>query len=291
MTNEELLQKAIAAIKAGDPKFARELIAQIIKADRRNEQAWLWLTQTDISHEQKVKSLQNVLKTNPDNQVAKDGLAKLQGGEPVAVPVPPVAEPPTEPEPPSLLASRAPAKAVKVLAPLDADPPPDTKQCPHCAETIKAEAKVCRFCGNDLVAKNRITASQLIDSYVATKSRQGWQVVSRTDTSVQLRKPKKWNTLGLVLGLLGLALFGLGLLILALVLIDYALQKEETLFMTAQQISDENARLKAKQVDRTAIKAARARLRAKQAPAVWAIIVVVISVVLVLGGLFCALPS
>jgi hypothetical protein len=26
----------------------------------------------------------------------------------------------------------------------------DTRKCPHCAEIIKSEAKVCRFCGRDV---------------------------------------------------------------------------------------------------------------------------------------------
>lgn len=35
----------------------------------------------------------------------------------------------------------------------------ENRKCPHCAEVIKREAKVCRFCGRDIVPAAQLTTT------------------------------------------------------------------------------------------------------------------------------------
>lgn len=88
------LQQAIAAIKAGDKETGKQLLIEVLKEYRRNENAWLWMTQVVSTKDERIKCLQNVLKINPDNEKAKRGLAKLTQAETQPPPkLPPLSQP------------------------------------------------------------------------------------------------------------------------------------------------------------------------------------------------------
>jgi hypothetical protein len=83
-TTSTLLQTAIQAIKAGDKATGRRLLAEALRADPGNEQAWLWMSGVVDSDEQQRQCLERVLVINPANALARQGLAALQHKAPAS---------------------------------------------------------------------------------------------------------------------------------------------------------------------------------------------------------------
>ncbi len=74
---EAWLRAGITAVKKGDRVQGRELLEKVLAADERSEQAWLWLSGAVETAEERQICLENVLTINPNNALAKKGLAKL----------------------------------------------------------------------------------------------------------------------------------------------------------------------------------------------------------------------
>lgn len=75
------LQEAIALIKSGKKKEGGQMLAEIVKKDPRNINAWLWLSSCVNSDPQKIFCLNKVLEIDPNHNVARSALSKLQQPE------------------------------------------------------------------------------------------------------------------------------------------------------------------------------------------------------------------
>jgi tetratricopeptide (TPR) repeat protein len=93
---DDLLQQAIAAARAGQKDEAKTLLIQVLKANPRSEQAWVWMSATVETEAERIHCLKQVLAINPDNQLAQKGLRSLGALEEVSASEP---EPESEPEP------------------------------------------------------------------------------------------------------------------------------------------------------------------------------------------------
>jgi tetratricopeptide (TPR) repeat protein len=172
----QLLAQGIAAAKARRNEEARQALLQVVDLDRRNEQAWLWLSGVVESLDERRTCLENVLAINPNNTHAQAGLRWLeQHAPPPPEPAPPPPSPPAPepaPEPafaappapaPPLVPEPAPSPAVEappepapqpaVEAPPEPAPEavPVQDLCPHCGNPVPPSGTECPHCGQPLI--------------------------------------------------------------------------------------------------------------------------------------------
>lgn len=128
MSNEELIQAGLAAIKAGQIAQASALFAQAVRADPTSEQGWLLLGKCCSRTDQKEYCFRRVLQINPYNNEAKLQLEAL-----LNPPVTPPLSNATKPAPSTLI--ETPNQQKPILNPvgsvspfLSSDTPPEIAQ-------------------------------------------------------------------------------------------------------------------------------------------------------------------
>jgi hypothetical protein len=77
MCSQEAIRQAIQAVQSGDKEVGRRLLAQVLRADPTDIEAWLWMSEAVDSDEQKRDCLRRVLSLDPENQAAQSRIATL----------------------------------------------------------------------------------------------------------------------------------------------------------------------------------------------------------------------
>lgn len=85
--NDELIEQAVAAGKAGQKMQARKLLVQVLKQDEQCTRAWYLLSQVVESPDQAAECLERVLQLQPGNSKALERLQRLRGVAAASQPV------------------------------------------------------------------------------------------------------------------------------------------------------------------------------------------------------------
>ncbi len=72
-----MLQEAIDAVRQGQRVRARDLFTRLLRTDQSNVEYWLWMSAVVDSVKEQIYCLQSVLRLDPDNRTAKQGLVLL----------------------------------------------------------------------------------------------------------------------------------------------------------------------------------------------------------------------
>jgi len=136
-----LMREAIQAARSGNKNWARECLERVLKADPRNEEAWLWLSAVLDTVPEKRYCLERVLAINPANAQAAAGLryleeqARVEAGRPqTRRTVCPLCG---EPNDPNAFQCANCGQDLFVL-------------CPACGERVDIDRPACAACGLEI---------------------------------------------------------------------------------------------------------------------------------------------
>ena len=77
MPEDIMLQEAVEAIRQGQRGRARDLLTRLLRADASNTQYWLWMSSVVETPKEQIYCLQSILKVDPNNKAARQGLVLL----------------------------------------------------------------------------------------------------------------------------------------------------------------------------------------------------------------------
>jgi tetratricopeptide (TPR) repeat protein len=89
MSENTMFEEALDAISKGQRGRARDLLTRLLRADQANPLYWLWMSSVVDTLQERVYCLESVLKVDPENAEARQGLVIL-GAKPAIKDIKPV---------------------------------------------------------------------------------------------------------------------------------------------------------------------------------------------------------